>query len=763
MVLLASAPIPGASFGTVPIPGRLLDPGMGVAVGRRTIFRPEDQEDFGRVADRVARGNLSLGGGAAEEGAYLRNAIACGALLTAGRHLQQGDSAQKERHAEVYVNCATAATSFALFMLLLCGSGVGRSYDDDMLLVDWTKAPRLFIHLSPEHPDSWERNPAFFASEFDCGSDEEAARLFHARTFLSEPDCSEGIVRHVVQDSREGWAKAVEIYETMAYEQESRCLFLDFSQVRRAGSPIAGMQGRPASGPLSLIRAFLNIRSQVVEAGFKPLWEQAMRVDHALSTEVQVGGARRAARMSTKSWRDPDIMEFIRIKSRGGLWTSNNSVMVDTDFWTQVHAGGYTACMVFDEITACMHENGEPGFINVDLLEDERTGSSRQFSHLRRRIGSRRYPVTYAQRLVQHLVQKASVARNVTITNPCGEQGLSVLGGFCTLADVAPVLAAPFDFINPHGFPLWEENAAAWDDRSEDAVRLAARFLIRVNTMDSFYPGETARTNRIGVGLTGLHEYAWVRFGLTFRQLLNESRSYDFWAMIRRLSNAAKDEANRYSESLGLARPVTVTTAKPSGSVSKLFALTEGVHLLAKAFYLRWVQFKGVWENGEWAVGSDPLLEDYRRRGYPLKALRTFPGMTAVGFPTAPLLSRLGLGEALVTASEATPEEHYQWLRLLEKYWLGESQGAQLSYTLKVYTDRCNLEQFRKIVLHEQPTVRCCAVMPTKPDAALNYEYLPEELISESEFRQIVERIDDADREEIDLEHLRCEAGVCPI
>ena len=46
-------------------------------------------------------------------------------------------------------------------------------------------------------------------------------------------------------------------------------------------------------------------------------WEQALLLDHHLSVEVQVGGARRAARMATKSWRDPGVLRFIRAKDRG--------------------------------------------------------------------------------------------------------------------------------------------------------------------------------------------------------------------------------------------------------------------------------------------------------------------------------------------------------------------------------------------------------------------------------------------------------------
>ena len=104
--------------------------------------------------------------------------------------------------------------------------------------------------------------------------------------------------------------------------------------------------------------------------------------------------------------------------------------------------------------------------------------------------------------------------------------------------------------------------------------------------------------------------------------------------------------------------------------------------------------------------------------------------MTIVGFPTVPLIMRLGLADRLVTAPEASPAQQYRWLRLLERHWIGAAQGNQVSYTLKLYTDRHDLAEFRAIVLREQPEVRCCAVLPTRPEDALGYEYLPEEAVS---------------------------------
>ncbi|MGG5820017.1 hypothetical protein [Falsiroseomonas sp. HW251] len=47
------------------------------------------------------------------------------------------------------------------------------------------------------------------------------------------------------------------------------------------------------------------------------------------------------------------------------------------------------------------------------------------------------------------------------------------------------------------------------------------------------------------------------------------------------------------------------------------------------------MQFKGTRDaSGRWADDSHRLLPDYEARGYPVRALRSYPGMSIVGFPT---------------------------------------------------------------------------------------------------------------------------------
>lgn len=592
---------------------RSLHEGMGQAVAERTILRKKDDgvyETWGEVAKRVALGNSLLCPDEEDrhsEEALLESHIARATLLMSGRHLQHGDETQPDRNMEIYTNCASAPASFLSFYLLLNGSGVGRSYDDAMMVVDWDNAPNIRVVLDDTHPD------------FDFVAHESVRDAKH-----KYGGDSKKVMWFTVPDSREGWAKALEMWELAAFEKihADKMLILDFSQVRASGSPIGGMQNRPASGPIPLMNAFSKA-SSLKGAGLSP-WRQAMYVDHYFAECVLVGGARRAARMATKSWKDPSAVNFVEIKRpieyigmtpdevvecrntndgslNSFLWSSNNSVTVDAEFWKllDIKRGekGYTNDMakharkVWKRIVDCSYGDGtgEPGLINVDKLSRNDDG----WDDLNRGdyVGYWKYQLQdETEIMMSKLAKKAKRMKHNMITNPCGEIALSVLGGYCVIADVVPF------------------HADSLDD-AEDAFRVATRALMRVNLMDSLYKREVNRTNRIGVGMTGVHEFAWKFFNVGFNDLVNPDfdayteelqamadtkmlrshesggvRSAAFWLTLNRFNAAVHDEAVSYSEKLGVKNPHTETTIKPAGCQipSTMVSTKDGIMTLAE-------------------------------------------------------------------------------------------------------------------------------------------------------------------------------------
>jgi ribonucleoside-triphosphate reductase (formate) len=720
---------------------RKLDSGMGMAVAKRTYLRKivdkktgkEHWESWAEVADRVAKGNTSLlkkygdkfDADRKADLKLLKKHIANGSILMSGRHLQHGDESQSERNMEVFTNCSTASSSYILFYLLMNGSGVGRPYDDDMCVVNWDNMPNVRCVIADDHAD------------FVWGFDESVRDAKH-----KYGDCeTDGVHWFEVPDSREGWAQAVEMVEVMAYEKKYKddLLILDFSKVRPKGAPIKGMQNRPSSGPKPLMNAILKLAT--VKGACMSPWKQAMFVDHYLAECVLVGGARRSARIATKAWNDPEIFDFINIKRGGFLWSANNSVAVDDKFWKQ--RTGH-AQKVLKAIMEASYKDGtgEPGFVNQHRLvqndegfEDYQDGKYAE---------SKKYkPLPRTEKMLSKLARNAGAKVYSQIPNPCGEISLNMLGGYCVIADVVPYYAPTLD-------------------DAEEAFRATTRALIRVNTMDCLYNREVKRTNRIGVGMTGIHEFAWNQFGYTFRDLIDEEKSKDFWMTISRFKRAVVEEAAAYSKKLKVHVPHTNTTIKPSGTISKLFALTEGAHLPSMREYIRWVQYRS----------DDPMVKKYKTKGYPVKELKSYTGSSAVGFPTQPLICRLGMGDKLVTAAEATPEEQYKWLMLLEKYWIVgvdeagkpmEDTGNQVSYTLKYFPEKVSYKEFSEMILKYQGLIKCCSVMPQQDATA--YEYQPEQPVTISEFMRVIDEIEKDENlfEDIDYEHLKCESGACPI
>lgn len=675
-------------------------------------------------------------------------------LLMSGRHLQHGDETQPTRNMEVFTNCSTSATTFLLFYLLLNGSGVGRDYSDAMIRADLNQMPIVVPVIEWTHKDVADGTITGYLTQRD------AEHLYGDRE----------ITKFDVPDSREGWAKAFEIIERMAFERRrEEVLILNFTGVRPRNAPIMGMQGRPASGPGPLMGAIASL-AKIRDAGMAP-WKAALYADHYSAECVLVGGARRAARMATKHWKDRTVLDFIKVKRGGFLWSSNNSVTIDEEFraavrkihseamrfgglWgvrltvlvgagriTEDEAHAYRVLRAAAE--AAYHDGtGEPGFINQDRLTKNSAGLDGYLDGLIAESAKFKLdPETLP--LMKALVETCARLGWPMITNPCGEICLLMLGAYCVIADVVPFHA---------------QN----DNDAEDAFRTATRALIRTNLMDCLYSREVKRTNRIGVGITGFHEWAYSRFKFTWHDIVDEAKSKPMWLMLSRFKRAIVAEAKAYSELLGVVAPHTNTTFKPAGTTSKLFGLTEGAHLPSMREFLRWVQFRN----------DDPLVQDYESRGYPVKRLKTYSGTTVVGFPTKPTICELDGGAWVVTAAEATPEAQYEFLRLLEKYWIRGVEedgvtplvesGNQVSYTLKYDPKEVSFDRFLETLIEGQFSIRCCSVMPQTDTTA--YEYQPEQPVTKHEFEMIASAIQaDNVKEDIGFEHVDCGAGACPV
>jgi hypothetical protein len=129
------------------------------------------------------------------------------------------------------------------------------------------------------------------------------------------------------------------------------------------------------------------------------------------------------------------------------------------------------------------------------------------------------------------------------------------------------------------------------------------------------------------------------------------------------------------------------------------------------------------------------------------------------------------MGNKMVTAADASPEEQYRWLMLGEKYWIHgvdeqgneieEEYGNQISYTLKYKPDSIDYKHFRDMLFKYQSQVRACSVMPQIDATA--FEYQPEEPVTKAKYEEIARMIGKELAEDIGREHVDCGTGGCPI
>lgn len=720
--------------------------GVGQAVFKDRLQR--NNESWLACAARVAAGNTKKGRMSPEDKQMLEDFIARGVILTSGRHLQHGDETQDQRSQHVFTNCSTAPFASVKAYLLLCGSGVGRSYDDDMMVLDYRRIAPFKVYLSPKHADTPE-----YKAEVKRLKERYPGREAEIDAVIAKASDLKKSEVFAVPDTREGWAKAIEQLEVSPYKQKPVEVY-DFTKVRERDKPIAGMQGKPASGPVPLMMAFVELALFVTTSNKEvwSIWKLAMVFDHLMAAAIVSGGVRRSARIAVKYWKDNDILDFIKIKSELGLYTANNSVGVDDEFERERNIPGTRAYEVAQAILHAQYDHltGEPGIINLHKLTfgvEGRRGLSDLIRDKMQKgeglIGSDEYDLCPELKSMEQYLMRAMLTKPYPfIVNPCAEIILMVLGGFCVLCTV---------------------NMSYCKDIAEflKACELATMFAINVNLLDSIFKPVVQQTNRIGVSITGFHEGAYKLFGIHGRELLEgdierlRNKEGTLWHTLKTASNLVRRTSVWYSELVGLPTPHTCTTGKPEGTMSKLVGVSEGFHFPSVGQLIRWVQCP--------AKGKE--IKAYEKAGYPVKHLKSIKDTSVVGFPYRMEIVDLVGSENFTAAQDLTIAEHFDFLHRIERTWIDgdHNKGNQISYTIHFDPTKVSFEQYAKEYFDGQAKVKCCSVLPIVDFDTSAFEYLPEEPITAERYAELLaERKQDLE-EHISEEHLQCAGGICPI
>ena len=401
------------------------------------------------------------------------------ALMTAGSALERDNTAG--------YNCSylpiddPKAFDEAMY-ILLCGTGVGFSVE------------RQYVNQLPEIPQSIE--------DVDTIID--------------------------VQDSKEGWAKALRKLIGHLYMGESPSW--DTSKVRPAGARLKVFGGR-ASGPAPLIDLF-NFTTSLFKhnAGRKLSSYDCHNLMCKVGEVVVSGGVRRSAMISLSNLSDGRMRH-----AKSGQWwetapqmaLSNNSVC-------------YTD-----------KPDGETFLREWTSLVESKSGERGIFN----RISAKEQAKKFGRRDADHEFG----------TNPCSE-----------------IILRPYQFCNLTEVVIREKDK--FDDLKRK-VRLATILGTAQSTLTKFpylrkiWQKNTEEERLLGVSLTGIMDNE-----------LTSGRKHGLDKTLEELRKVAVETNKEWSAIFAIPQSTAITCVKPSGTVSQLVDSSSGIHPRHSSYYIRTVR-----------------------------------------------------------------------------------------------------------------------------------------------------------------------------
>lgn len=318
----------------------------------------------------------------------------------------------------------------------------------------------------------------------------------------------------VIQDSKEGWARAYKKLISSLYDGEIPRF--DYSRIRPAGARLRTFGGR-ASGPEPLRRLFdftVETFSGAVGRKLKP--REVHDIMCMIGEVVVVGGVRRSALISLSDLGDQEMRN-----AKSGQWwehagyraLANNSAVYESRPDAEV--------FLEEWLSLVKSKSGERGIFN-------REASKQQAMKLGRP------DVDYG-------------------CNPCSEIILQD-GQLCNLTEV---------IVRP-------------EDTFETVLKKVHIATIlgtfQATLTDFHFIGEEVRATTeeerlLGVSLTGVFDNEWMS--------RNDSTLAE---RLARLRDHARDTNQWFAKELGIPVSAAITCVKPSGTVSKLCGTSSGLH-----------------------------------------------------------------------------------------------------------------------------------------------------------------------------------------
>lgn len=409
-----------------------------------------------------------------------------------------------------------------------------------------------------------------------------------------------------VPDSMDGIVNAA--FDAMTRKESE--VYLDLSDLRAEGSPIAGSGGTSSGAASFGIELFENYFTWYNEGG--PTAGPVATLRYLMAPTLRVvrqGGVRRGAGMATLSVNHPDALDFLTCKdlgrelNEGDISTYNISFLVDDEFMHQA----VTDLNKYQGAVAASVADTQQAILNVDPSDYEQANLEREAEAARFLDRTRFLPreahlllnialhawmtgepgLIYVDR-INDLNPLREVDGPIVCTNPCGEISLYP-GEPCDLGALNVSAFVKDGVFDEEGFAEAASNVVDFLDDNLDYCK---------------YPVEDAdrmskRNRRIGAGIMGLAD-ALVKLGLPYGSESAQTFTHGLMALYGEVSKKRSEELaelrgvpewSKLARTAGTIskhrRNVATLTIAPTGTTSMLMGVSSGVEPIYSPFIYR--------------------------------------------------------------------------------------------------------------------------------------------------------------------------------
>lgn len=357
----------------------------------------------------------------------------------------------------------------------------------------------------------------------------------------------EKVSTHVVADTAEGWGDALTLGLKTWYSGKD--ITFDFSKLRPAGARLKTMGGK-SSGPDPLISLLGFAREKILaRQGRRLRTIDAHDIICKIGECVVAGGVRRSAMISLSDLDD----ELLRDAKKGQFYLTDQHRSIANN--SAVYEVKPTNEEFMDEWVSLMKaKTGERGIFNRAALE--KTMPKRRLDYLKKR---------YEGKLPQ------------IGTNPCGEITLQSKQ-FCNLSEV---------------IARANDTEATLIRKTKVAALLGTyqSTLVTFGYLSKEWTDNCKAERLLGVSVTGQWDCAAFRNPKT----------------MKKMRSAAVSENQKYAKRFGINASMSVTCVKPSGTVSKTFDNSSGMHPRFAPYYIQRIRISS----------TDSLFKMLKDQGVP--------------------------------------------------------------------------------------------------------------------------------------------------